>query len=77
MRVLDTRSRELAAGCRIAPIVGCILTLINLLDVFLEDDTTTVTFVKSGLDLCVPFAVPNRRRYVAAVPAGPARQRLG
>jgi hypothetical protein len=55
MRVLDTRSRELAAGCRIAPIVGCILTLINLLAVFLEDGATTVTFVKTGLNFCVPF----------------------
>lgn len=56
----------------IALVVGCVLTLINQLDVFLRGDATTLTYVKSVLNFCVPFVVSNlgllagRRREVAA-----------
>jgi len=44
---------------KIALIVGCVLTAINQLDVFLSGDATAGTFVKTGLNFCVPFVVPN------------------
>lgn len=44
---------------KIALIVGCVLTAINQLDVFIRGDATTVTFVKAGLNFCVPFVVSN------------------
>lgn len=44
---------------KIALIVGCVLTAINQLDVFLRGDATAVTFVKTGLNFCVPFVVSN------------------
>jgi len=44
---------------KIALIVGCVLTTINQLDVFLQGDATAVTFIKTGLNFCVPFVVSN------------------
>jgi hypothetical protein len=44
---------------KIALIVGCVLTAINQLDVFLRGNATAVTFVKTGLNFCVPFVVSN------------------
>lgn len=35
------------------------LTAINQLDVILRGDATGVTFVKTGLNFCVPFVVSN------------------
>lgn len=44
---------------KIAFIVGCVLTTINQLDVFLKGDATALTAVKTGLNFCVPFIVSN------------------
>ena len=44
---------------KIALIVGCVLTAINQLDVFIAGDATALTFVKTGLNFVVPFAVSN------------------
>jgi hypothetical protein len=53
------RREHLRKTVRIALVVGCVLTLINQLDVFLGDKATTITFVKTGLNFCVPFIVSN------------------
>ena len=39
--------------------VGTILTLINQLDVILKGDAGTLTWIKAGLNYCVPFIVSN------------------
>lgn len=44
---------------RIALIVGIVLTTINQADVFLSGDATATTFIKTGLNFCVPFVVSN------------------
>jgi len=44
---------------RIAFVVGLVLTAINQLDVILRGDATTLTWVKTGLNFCVPFVVSN------------------
>lgn len=44
---------------KIALIVGCVLTTINQADVFFSGDATLATFVKTGLNFCVPFVVSN------------------
>ena len=44
---------------KIALVVGCVLTAINQLDVFLQGDATAATFVKTALNFCVPFVVSN------------------
>jgi len=44
---------------KIALVVGCVLTAINQLDVFLRSDVTAATFVKTALNFCVPFVVSN------------------
>lgn len=44
---------------KIALIVGCVLTTINQLDVFIRGDATAITFVKTALNFCVPFVVSN------------------
>jgi hypothetical protein len=44
---------------RIALVVGTILTLINQADVIIRGDATTLTWVKGGLNYCVPFIVSN------------------
>jgi hypothetical protein len=43
----------------IALIVGTILTAINQLDVILRGDATAITWLKCGLNYCVPFVVSN------------------
>ena len=53
------RREHLRKTLKIALIVGCVLTTINQLDVFLRGDATAVTFVKTGLNFCVPFVVSN------------------
>lgn len=44
---------------KIALVVGCVLTTINQLDVFLGGEASAITFVKTGLNFCVPFVVSN------------------
>jgi hypothetical protein len=44
---------------KIALVVGTILTLINQLDVILQGNATAITWVKTGLNYCVPFIVSN------------------
>ena len=39
--------------------VGLVLTGINQLDVILGGDATALTWVKVGLNFCVPFVVSN------------------
>ncbi len=43
----------------IALVVGTILTLINQLDIIVKGNADTLTWVKSGLNYCVPFVVSN------------------
>jgi hypothetical protein len=43
----------------IALVVGTILTLINQLDVIVKGDANTLTWIKCGLNYCVPFIVSN------------------
>jgi hypothetical protein len=43
----------------IALVVGTLLTAINQLDVILRGDATAFTWVKCGLNYCVPFVVSN------------------
>ena len=50
---------HLRRTCLIAVVVGCVLTLINQLDVLLEGKATAFTAVKVGLNFCVPFVVSN------------------
>jgi hypothetical protein len=44
---------------RIAFVVGTVLTAINQADVILGGDARTLTWVKVGLNFCVPFIVSN------------------
>ena len=44
---------------RIALVVGCVLTIINQLDVILKGNATALTGVKIVLNFCVPFIVSN------------------
>jgi len=53
------RREHLRKTLKIAFIVGCVLTTINQIDVFLQGDATAVTFIKTGLNFCVPFVVSN------------------
>ena len=53
------RAEHLRKTLKIALIVGCVLTAINQLDVFIRGDATAITFVKTGLNFCVPFVVSN------------------
>ena len=43
----------------IALVVGTILTLINQADVIIAGDASTATWIKAGLNFCVPFVVSN------------------
>lgn len=45
--------------CLIGLVVGCLLTLINQLDVFIDGKATAVTAAKVALNFCVPFVVSN------------------
>jgi hypothetical protein len=53
------RREHLRSTLRIAFLVGCVLTAINQLDVFVSGNATTATFVKTALNFCVPFIVSN------------------
>ena len=53
------RREHLRRTVKIALVVGTILTLINQLDVMLKGDATAITWVKTGLNYCVPFIVSN------------------
>jgi hypothetical protein len=53
------RREHLRRTVRIALVVGVILTLINQADVIIRGDATAVTWVKIGLNFCVPFVVSN------------------
>ena len=53
------RREHLRRTIRIALVVGTILTIINQADVILGGDATTLTWVKVGLNYCVPFIVSN------------------
>ncbi len=44
---------------RLALVVGCVLTVINQLDVLVEGKATALTGVKIGLNFVVPFVVSN------------------
>ena len=50
---------HLRATTKVAVLVGCVLTAINQLDVFVSGDATAATFVKTALNFCVPFVVSN------------------
>jgi hypothetical protein len=43
----------------IALVVGTVLTLINQADVMLAGDASAATWIKAGLNFCVPFVVSN------------------
>jgi hypothetical protein len=53
------RREHLRRTLRIALVVGLVLTAINQLDVILRGDATAFTWVKTGLNFCVPFVVSN------------------
>jgi hypothetical protein len=53
------RREHLRRTVRIALVVGTILTFINQADVILKGDAVTLTWVKAGLNYCVPFIVSN------------------
>jgi hypothetical protein len=54
-----SRPEHLRKTVKIALIVGVVLTTINQLDVILGGDATALTWVKTGLNFCVPFVVSN------------------
>ena len=53
------KREHLRRTVKIALVVGTILTLINQLDVILRGDATSITWVKTALNYCVPFIVSN------------------
>jgi hypothetical protein len=53
------RPEHLRRTLKIALVVGAILTLINQVDVIAGGDATGLTWVKVGLNFCVPFVVSN------------------
>jgi hypothetical protein len=53
------RREHLRRTIRIALVVGTILTIINQADVILRGDATAITWIKGGLNYCVPFIVSN------------------
>jgi hypothetical protein len=53
------RREHLRRTVKIALVVGTILTLINQADVIIRGDATGVTWIKAGLNYCVPFIVSN------------------
>jgi hypothetical protein len=53
------RREHLRRTLRIALVVGIVLTAINQADVILAGDATALTWVKTGLNFCVPFVVSN------------------
>jgi hypothetical protein len=57
--VICFRREHLRRTVRIALVVGTILTIINQADVILNGDAVTLTWVKAGLNYCVPYIVSN------------------
>lgn len=53
------RPEHLRRTLLIALVVGAILTLINQTDVIIAGDATATTWIKAGLNFCVPFVVSN------------------
>jgi hypothetical protein len=53
------RREHLRRTLRIALVVGIVLTLINQADVIIGGDATAITWMKVGLNFCVPFVVSN------------------
>ena len=53
------RPQHLRSTVKIALVVGTILTLINQADVIIGGDAKTFTWIKGGLNYCVPFVVSN------------------
>jgi hypothetical protein len=53
------RREHLRRTLRIALIVGVVLTLINQADVIVGGDASASTWIKVGLNFCVPFVVSN------------------
>ena len=53
------RREHLRRTVKIALVVGTILTLINQADVIIAGDAEALTWVKVGLNYCVPFVVSN------------------
>ncbi len=53
------RRENLRRTVRIALVVGVLLTVINQSGVIAAGDTTTVTWVRCGLNFVVPFLVSN------------------
>ena len=53
------RREHLRRTVAIALVVGTILTLINQADVIIGGDAKALTWVKAGLNYCVPFVVSN------------------
>jgi hypothetical protein len=53
------RRDHLRHTVKIALVVGTILMLINQLDLILRGEATTLTWLKCGLNYCVPFIVSN------------------
>jgi hypothetical protein len=53
------RREYLRRTIKIALVVGTILTIINQLDVIIKGNADTLTWVKCGLNYCVPFVVSN------------------
>jgi hypothetical protein len=53
------RREHLRSTVPIALVVGLVLTTINQADVILGGDATAGTWVKAGLNFCVPFVVSN------------------
>lgn len=53
------RPEHLRRTLRIAVVVGVVLTLINQADVIIGGDATAATWIKAGLNFCVPFIVSN------------------
>jgi hypothetical protein len=53
------RREHLRRTLRIALVVGVVLTLINQGDVIIGGDASPATWIKVGLNFCVPFVVSN------------------
>jgi hypothetical protein len=68
---------HLSRTLRIAMVVGIVLSAINQLDVILAGDSTAGTWVKVGLNFCVPFVVSNlgllSRKHATVGEGEPAR----
>jgi hypothetical protein len=53
------RREHLRRTVKIALIVGTLLTAINQLDIIVKGSADALTWVKCGLNYCVPFIVSN------------------